>query len=64
MKTRNMPYAQYQRRVSALERLSSWPTDRGYRGSNMGKYEEKTLDERIKGYAESGQRPSTTLGTS
>jgi len=62
MKTKNMPYAKYRRRVRALERLE-WNKKRGllrrrYSESSAGRHELGVLDERIKTYAESGQRPS------
>jgi hypothetical protein len=61
MKTKNMPYAKYRRRVRALERLEENRSSRWrkrYSESPSGRHELSVLDERIKGYAESGQRPS------
>jgi hypothetical protein len=62
MKTRNMPYAVYLRRIGALERLeankrSGYPIRR-YAESPMGEHEAEVLDERINGYTESGKRPA------
>jgi len=67
VKTSNMPHARYLRRVAALKRLeanyySSEFYISNYSNTPSGKHERKVLDERIKGYAELGTRPSRTMG--
>lgn len=61
MKTKNMPYARYLRRVTAFERLEANKKSRGlcrYVETPSGQHEFKVLDERIKDYAQMGDRPS------
>jgi len=65
MKTRNMPRAKYYRRVSALERLEANKKSRAmrrYSETPSGQHEFQVLDERIKNYAQMGNRPSRTMG--
>lgn len=64
MLTKNMPEAKWRRRLGAHDRLvanmKSQDRDR-YATSPMGQHELRVLDERIKAYAESGQRRSRDL---
>lgn len=66
MKTKNMPFAKYKRRVKALANLNvALKSDdyfvNRYANSPMGQHEVKTLRKRIGAFAESGKRPSKEM---